>query len=121
MTHPRIDIPDNALASAEPIVAIHASGASLDGPVHTTADLAGVPDRFIIGETASRLGDAFHERHASVPWRRTIDHRNLIAHGYDTVDGTARLDHRTPTADPDPGDRRHTGLLRPAAGRMRES
>jgi len=88
------------LASAERIVAIHASGSSLDGPVHKNDDLAIVLYHFVvIGETAIRLGDAFHDRHPSVPWRRIIDHRNLIAHGYDTVEGAllgATIEHQLP-------------------------
>ncbi|MBN4052690.1 DUF86 domain-containing protein [Roseiflexus sp. AH-315-K22] len=39
----------------------------------------------VMGEMSARLGDSFHEQHPQIPWRAVIDHRNLIAHGYDVI------------------------------------
>lgn len=39
----------------------------------------------VIGEVSARLGDDFHDQHPEIPWRAVVDHRNLIAHGYDML------------------------------------
>lgn len=39
----------------------------------------------VLGEVCSRLGEPFREDHPEIPWRAVIDHRNVVAHGYDTV------------------------------------
>lgn len=40
----------------------------------------------VLGEICTRLGDAYQSAHPSVPWQAVIAHRNIIAHGYDTID-----------------------------------
>lgn len=39
----------------------------------------------VLGEISIRLGEPFHAEHPEIPWRRIIDQRNVIAHGYDGV------------------------------------
>lgn len=39
-----------------------------------------------MGEAAARLTPELRERHPEVPWRRIIGARNVVAHGYLTVD-----------------------------------
>jgi len=40
----------------------------------------------IIGEAASRLGNAFHEANPQVPWEQIIAMRNILVHDYFAVD-----------------------------------
>lgn len=40
----------------------------------------------ILGEAASGLSRELRERHTEVPWRRIIDMRNTMVHGYAYVD-----------------------------------
>lgn len=40
----------------------------------------------VIGEISLRLGEPFHTSHPEIPWRRIIDQRNIVAHGYDGID-----------------------------------
>ena len=42
---------------------------------------------FIIGEAAARLPEHLRRDDAPVPWRAVIGLRNLLAHGYWTIDG----------------------------------
>lgn len=39
----------------------------------------------VIGEVVARLGEDFHHQHPEISWRAVVDHRNLIAHGYDML------------------------------------
>jgi len=39
-----------------------------------------------IGEAANAVSDSTQKRHPEVPWRRVVDMRNLLAHGYRYVD-----------------------------------
>ncbi|MEP7306335.1 MAG: DUF86 domain-containing protein [Acidobacteriota bacterium] len=41
---------------------------------------------FVIGEAAARLPDEWKQRRPAVPWRKIIGLRNLLAHGYWTID-----------------------------------
>ncbi|MCL4742741.1 MAG: DUF86 domain-containing protein [Phycisphaerales bacterium] len=75
------------VASGEAILQIRRSGASLTGSHVANTQLAAVLYNFVvIGEIVSRLGEGFWMQHPEVPWRRVVDHRNLVAHGYDVVD-----------------------------------
>lgn len=75
------------VASGEAILQIRRSGASLSGSHAANTELAAVLYNFVvIGEIVNRLGDEFWTQHPEVPWRRVVDHRNLVAHGYDVVD-----------------------------------
>ena len=40
----------------------------------------------IVGEAANRVSAGFRESHPEIDWRGTIDLRNRLIHGYDTVD-----------------------------------
>jgi len=40
----------------------------------------------IIGEAARRISDEFQSRWPNLPWRDMIGMRNVMIHGYDTVD-----------------------------------
>lgn len=40
----------------------------------------------IIGEAASRVSSEARSQHSQIPWRATINLRNRLIHGYDTVD-----------------------------------
>ena len=40
----------------------------------------------VIGEAARRVPDHFRARYPQVPWQDTTDLRNVLIHGYDTVD-----------------------------------
>ena len=40
----------------------------------------------VLGEAARRVPDEFRERYPHVPWRQTTDLRNVLIHGYDTID-----------------------------------
>jgi hypothetical protein len=40
----------------------------------------------IIGEVSSNLTRDFRSKHTQIPWRKIIDTRNRIVHGYATVD-----------------------------------
>ncbi|MGB4224395.1 MAG: DUF86 domain-containing protein [Syntrophorhabdus sp.] len=40
----------------------------------------------IIGETASKLGRAFHEAHPVIPWAQIIAMRNILIHEYFGMD-----------------------------------
>ena len=40
----------------------------------------------VIGEAASNLSDQFRSTHTQIEWRKMIDTRNRIIHGYATVD-----------------------------------
>lgn len=40
----------------------------------------------IIGEAASRVSSETRATHPHIPWRETINLRNRLIHGYDTVD-----------------------------------
>ena len=41
---------------------------------------------FVVGEAAARLPDEWKQRRPDVPWRKIIGLRNLLAHGYWTID-----------------------------------
>jgi uncharacterized protein with HEPN domain len=41
---------------------------------------------FVIGEAAARLPDEWKQRCPTVPWRKIIGLRNLLAHGYWVID-----------------------------------
>ena len=40
----------------------------------------------VVGEAARRVPEEFRERYPEVPWQDTTDLRNVLIHGYDTVD-----------------------------------
>ena len=40
----------------------------------------------ILGEAAAHVSPALRGRHPEVPWRQIIDLRNVLIHGYSTVD-----------------------------------
>ena len=40
----------------------------------------------IIGEASNQLSPALRARHPSVPWRRIIDFRHRVVHGYGLLD-----------------------------------
>ncbi len=40
----------------------------------------------IVGEAANGVSDELRGRHPEVPWRKIVDMRNLVAHGYRDVD-----------------------------------
>jgi uncharacterized protein with HEPN domain len=39
----------------------------------------------VVGEAASRVPEEFRAQHPGVPWRETVEMRNRLIHGYDTV------------------------------------
>lgn len=39
----------------------------------------------IVGVAASRVSDEFRDAHPTIPWRRIIALRNVIAHQYDDI------------------------------------
>ena len=41
---------------------------------------------FVIGEAAARLPDEWKQRRPEIPWRKIVGLRNLLAHGYWTID-----------------------------------
>lgn len=41
---------------------------------------------FILGEAAARLPEEWRQRRPDVPWRRIVGLRNVLAHGYWTID-----------------------------------
>ena len=40
----------------------------------------------VLGEAARRVPDEFRSRYPDVPWQDTTDLRNVLIHGYDTID-----------------------------------
>lgn len=42
----------------------------------------------IIGEASHQLSTELRERHSHVPWRRIIDFRHRVVHGYSALDAT---------------------------------
>lgn len=40
----------------------------------------------ILGEAARRIPDDVRNRHPEIPWRSVVGLRNVLIHGYDTVD-----------------------------------
>ncbi len=40
----------------------------------------------ILGEAAGRVPPAVQARHAAIPWKSVIGLRNVLIHGYDTID-----------------------------------
>jgi uncharacterized protein with HEPN domain len=40
----------------------------------------------ILGEAASRLAPSFRDQHPDLPWRQMMGMRNVLVHGYFTVD-----------------------------------
>ena len=40
----------------------------------------------VVGEAASGVSQALRERHPEIPWRRVVDMRNAMIHGYAYVD-----------------------------------
>ena len=40
----------------------------------------------VLGEAARRVPDEFRARYPHVPWQDTTDLRNVLIHGYDTID-----------------------------------
>lgn len=50
------------------------------------AELATTRAIEIIGEAANNLSKMLKLRHSEVPWRKIIDMRNLLIHGYFEVD-----------------------------------
>ncbi|MCY3691463.1 MAG: DUF86 domain-containing protein [Chloroflexota bacterium] len=40
----------------------------------------------VIGEAARRVPNKFRARYPQVPWQDTTDLRNVLIHGYDTID-----------------------------------
>lgn len=54
---------------------------------------------FVIGEAAARLPDEWKDRRPAVPWRKIIGLRNLLAHGYWSIDAEELWDvarHKVP-------------------------
>lgn len=45
-----------------------------------------------IGENVNRLSDDFIEEHSDIPWRDIVGMRNIITHGYGSVDIDAIAD-----------------------------
>ncbi|MFH0975116.1 MAG: DUF86 domain-containing protein [Spirochaetota bacterium] len=41
---------------------------------------------FVIGEAAGKIPEEIHERYSEIDWRGMIGMRNIIAHGYFTID-----------------------------------
>jgi uncharacterized protein with HEPN domain len=39
----------------------------------------------VIGEAANKLSTSFRENYSEFPWRKMVDMRNLVVHGYDGV------------------------------------
>ena len=39
----------------------------------------------VLGEAANRISDEVHEAHPEIPWRKIIDNRNYLIHGYDGI------------------------------------
>ncbi|MDQ7014553.1 MAG: DUF86 domain-containing protein [Planctomycetota bacterium] len=75
------------VASGEAILELRRGGALLSGSPAKNTELAAILYNFVVmGEIASRLGEDFLAQHPELPWRQVIDHRNVIAHGYDDVD-----------------------------------
>jgi uncharacterized protein with HEPN domain len=72
----------------------HAREAAALATSHTRPDmdsdrllgLATLQLLLILGESASRVSEAFREAHAEIPWAQIIALRNRLIHGYDTVD-----------------------------------
>ena len=56
------------------------------GEKHRMAELATTRAIEIIGEAANNLSKMLKLRHNDVPWRKIIDMRNLLIHGYFEVD-----------------------------------
>lgn len=46
----------------------------------------------LIGEAASRLPAELRQQHRDVPWRTAINFRNVLVHGYDTLDYAIAVD-----------------------------
>ncbi len=39
----------------------------------------------VLGEAANRISDEVHEAHPEIPWRKIVDNRNYLIHGYDGI------------------------------------
>jgi uncharacterized protein with HEPN domain len=62
-------------------------GISLDEFEENTEKQDAVIRRFeIIGEASRRLEDSFRETYDQIPWVQMVDFRNVLIHGYDTVE-----------------------------------
>jgi uncharacterized protein with HEPN domain len=40
----------------------------------------------VLGEAAHRVPDQISASHPEIPWRQLVDFRNVLIHGYDTID-----------------------------------
>lgn len=75
------------LASGEAILKLRREGVSLSGTPARNTELAAILYNFVVmGEIVVRFGEEFCAQHPELPWRQVIGHRNIIAHGYDSVD-----------------------------------
>ena len=62
-------------------------GVSLEAFVANDEKRAAVERQvFVIGEAAARLPDEWKQRRPEVPWRKIVGLRNLLAHGYWSID-----------------------------------
>ena len=50
---------------------------------------------FILGEAAARLPDDWKQRRPTVPWRKIVGLRNILAHGYWVIDAEELWDVAT--------------------------
>jgi uncharacterized protein with HEPN domain len=57
-----------------------------DDPVHPVARLAVERALEIVGEAARQLPPTYRAAHPEVPWRDIIGMRNILAHGYASVE-----------------------------------
>jgi len=50
--------------------------------------LRGALERYVslVGEAATRLERSFQDRYPQIPWRQIIGMRNILVHGYDSID-----------------------------------
>jgi uncharacterized protein with HEPN domain len=82
---PRLYVAD--IVAAGDAVLRYISGVSFDAFAANDEKRAAVERQvFVIGEAAARLPDEWKQRCPTVPWRKIIGLRNLLAHGYWVID-----------------------------------
>jgi uncharacterized protein with HEPN domain len=77
---------DEMISAAERIVELVADDAEDEIAADRTRREAVLWNYTVLGEAASQLTDEFTEQHPQVEWRRPIQLRNRIVHGYWSID-----------------------------------
>lgn len=88
------------IVAAGDAITRYVSGVSFDAFAANDEKRAAVERQlFILGEAAARLPEDWKQRLPEVPWRQIVGLRNVLAHGYWTIDADELWDiatHKVP-------------------------